>query len=221
MTALGADFATISTNPAGLAAFRSSELSVTPLLAINNTNSLLLGAGNADVDARKSYFNFANVGIVLHAQPRNPRWTTFNFAIGFNRLATFQKKFRYHGNTSRSIADRFVALANTKTIDELDAFEAYPAYFVGAIYPENVGSTNYKNDFSGAESQKFYHSQVVSAKGSLNEVAIAIASNYDEKLMIGATLGIPIINYEETRNYEERDEHDSIAIFDALRFDEY
>ena len=43
MGALGADFSTLSTNPAGLALFRTDELTVTPGLKFAHTNTTLSG----------------------------------------------------------------------------------------------------------------------------------------------------------------------------------
>ena len=42
--ALGTEFSVLSTNPAGLALYRSSEVVVTPSVVLSNTNSKLEGA---------------------------------------------------------------------------------------------------------------------------------------------------------------------------------
>jgi hypothetical protein len=46
-------------------------------------------------------------------------------------------------------------------------------------------------------------SQTIKSKGGADEVVIALAGNYNNKFNIGATLGIPIVDYTETKIYKE------------------
>ena len=85
--ALGADYSVLSTNPAGLANFRTSELVLTPSVHIASTKATLTNGDNDEVKETNSRFNFNNIGFVFHSQPRKDKWSTFNWGIGFNRLA--------------------------------------------------------------------------------------------------------------------------------------
>ncbi|MCB0619962.1 MAG: aromatic hydrocarbon degradation protein, partial [Saprospiraceae bacterium] len=86
--ALGADFSVLSTNPAGLAAFRRSELTLTPTLYTSRVTSTLDGAAtNLGFNEERSNFNFNNLGLVLAHRPTGSKWSTVNFGIGMNRLA--------------------------------------------------------------------------------------------------------------------------------------
>jgi len=58
--ALGADFSVISTNPAGLAAFRRSEFTVTPSFSLNSTEATLDNSNSATVQKNKVAFTFHN-----------------------------------------------------------------------------------------------------------------------------------------------------------------
>lgn len=212
--ALGADFGVLSTNPAGLATYRKSEFMFTPSLNISNIKAELQGPQNDLVEQRKTKFNFNNLGLVIAKRPYKSKWTTSNFAVGFNRVANFHQDIRYEGTTPGSITDRFVELAVGKDLDELGGFEEGLAYDAFAIFDD--GNGNYFSDFfPGEEVEK---EQRIRRTGSINELLFSFAGNYNEKLMIGATVGVPFVNFEERKTYREIDFDDSNPVFDELAY---
>ncbi len=221
--AFGGDFSVVSTNPAGLATYRASELTFTPTLVISNNSSRLLNSDGVDTSVNRARFNFNNLGLVIASRPRG-KMKTFNFALGFNRIANFNREFSYSGKSVGSYADRFVELAtdlngNPLAAGDLDLFEAGLANLTGAIFvDQNTG--NWSNDFAGGpEVQK---SQRIRARGALNELVFGMGGNYDNKLQFGATLGIPILRYSERKTYTEEDtgtgRDGDIPFFNDLRF---
>ena len=108
--ALGADYSTLSTNPAGLAAFRTNELVVTPSMLFSNNTSLLKGySKNGEVAESKTSFHFDNVGLVFNNRPRDMKWRSANFAIGMNQLANYAQTTFYEGRSTGSLMDQFLA----------------------------------------------------------------------------------------------------------------
>ncbi|MEL6924308.1 MAG: hypothetical protein AAFO94_09690, partial [Bacteroidota bacterium] len=211
--ALGADFSVVSINPAGLARYRSSEIVFTPSLYLAKAESELEGGGQGPITENKTDFNFNNIGLVFGNRPRGFKWKTSNFALGFNRLANFNQEFYFEGTTQGSYTDRLIELADRLFPQDLDAFEAGPAYDVGAIYnpdPDN-DPTFYQSDF--IPSDRVTKSQRVMSSGSINEMVFSLAGNYNEKLMVGVTLGIPFFSYSFEKVYEEQDEGDAIPFF--------
>lgn len=135
--ALGADFGTLSQNPAGLALFRSDELMITPALKFANTTATL--PGNQGWDESKSNFHLDNAGIVFNTNPAGGRWTTFNVGLGFNRQNNFNQSIFYEGNQGGTILNDFYNSAvndfnATGQVDNFDPFGAQLAYDVFAIY---------------------------------------------------------------------------------------
>lgn len=59
------------------------------------------------------------------------------------------------------------------------------------------------------------------ARGATGEIPISIAGNYSDKLYIGATLGIPYINYSEEIKWEEIDQKGTIKTSDSTNFKSY
>ncbi|HFB99231.1 MAG TPA: hypothetical protein ENJ53_00365 [Phaeodactylibacter sp.] len=227
--ALGADYSTLSTNPAGLATFRRGEFVLTPTIYNTKTVSLLeRGEGNAPNTESIANFGFNNIGVVLNNRPARSSWKTFNLGIGYNRLASFNQEFVLEGKSQGSIVDRFAEVANDGIYDE---FEVKLADDVVAIYNDDNGTPNddsddfYTNDFQDAGTSPDYQlnrEQFVKTKGSYGEMVIAVAGNYDEKLMVGATLGIPFINYSEEKTYKESELEgvDDVTYFNNLTFRE-
>ena len=222
--ALGADFSVLSTNPAGAAVFRRSEFTFTPTLDFSNFDATLDGQGNSLRQEDKTNFNFNNIGIVFSSRPLSSKWKTSVFGIGVNRLANYHQNIYFEGTSFGSITDRWWELADGLTSDQLDAFEAGLAYDAEALYEDVYDPTFYFTDFLDENLQigniLVDKSQNIRRKGSLNELVFTLAGNYDEKLMVGATVGVPILSYEETKTYVETDDDDRIAFFDELVFTE-
>jgi len=219
--ALGADFGVLSTNPAGLAAYRRSELVLTPGFYRTATEAQLLGGNNSRLRDALNRFHFQNGGLIAVHKPRSGNWKTVNVGIGIAQLANYRQKVFYEGYAEGSVVDRFVELADGLSTNQLDDFEAGPAFDAGAIYDVN-GDRFYDSDFQlvPGNSVGVRKRQDIQRSGYLNELQLGFAGNYDEKVYLGLTVGVPILNYEEDRVYEEEDLRDTIPFFNALRWDE-
>jgi len=173
--ALGADYSVLSTNPAGVAAFRTNEFVITPGV-YNSKITSLLERGNQD--------------------------------------------FVFKGKSPGSIVQRFTELANDGIFDSFEGALAENAF---AIYPSTADPTIYTNDFEDPLSSPDYQverEQFFETRGSYSELVFSVGGNFDEKIMVGATIGVPFINYDETKIYEERDVDSSVIYFDELLFRE-
>lgn len=212
--ALGAEFGAISQNPAGLALFRTDELTLTPSLHFAKTTSNLNGSSPFDDD--KSKFGFDNIGLVFNTTPSGKHWKAFNFGIGYNRQADFNRSLYYEGSAPGTIMNGFFAEANS---GNLDPFGSELASNANAFYEDVDGNLTY--DFAGNENATVQRTHAVTTSGRMNEMAIAFAGNYDEKLMVGATVGVPFINYRIEGEYIESDPSQSVDFFDQLTYTEY
>lgn len=223
MGALGADLSAMTGNPAGIAWYRSTEIVLSPGVSGQSSRSLLVSdPNNIEQPETVSSFMLGSAGLVIHSRPkRQSKWRTFNFAAGLSRTASFRREFYYAGKSPGSITDRFVELANgylPEDLEQIDPFEAYPAWQVFAIdNPDPDAPRTYVNDFASNPSVR--RSQSVIERGSVTELGLSFGANYEEKLMLGATIGFPLVNYEYRSAYNETDV-DSIDIFEALDFNE-
>lgn len=220
MTALGADFTSMSTNPAGLAVFRKSELMITPWVVSTKTSSMLQGSGNENLDSDLINFRLGNAGLVIASNPGG-KWTTVNFGIGLNRTADYQQDFFFNGRSGGSIINRFVALANGFQPDQLDNFESGPAYDTEAIYGPDADGF-YFSDMNQNDNQNYIlsKSQLARQNGYSNELSFGFAGNYNEKLLIGFSLNVPFVRYTSNKEYIEQDPGNEVINFNSLSFSE-
>ncbi len=220
--ALGSDFTTLSFNPAGIALYRSSEISFTPSLYNSKSTADYLGTRTKD---NKLNFNFGNLGAVF-TRVRNKEgstfgWLNFNFGVGYNRLNSFQNRISIEGrNFSHSIADAFASqaygthygdLANSNPFDANLAWQTYvidTAPNATSVYNTPMG--NY------GQLQKLQ----ATTRGSLGETVISFGANYSNRLYLGATIGIPSVKYKLEKIYEETDDLDTIPQFTSMKYTE-
>ncbi len=219
MGAIGGDFAAASTNPAGIGTYRASELVLSPGYYLSNVNSLLVNDKSAAANNQlKTNFHIDNFGMVLDMQPGQRNWKTANLALGYNRIANFNETFYFEGVSKGSIADRFVGLAQGKEPKYLDDYEGGVAYDANVIYHPGSDNKVYTNDFVGNPDVK--RSQKVASKGSMNELVFSVGGNYQDRLNVGITLSAPIIEFRETKTYEESDVTGKIPEFDRMKYEQ-
>ena len=214
--ALGADFSAASQNPAGLASFRQSEFAFTPGLFVPNTESFVNGSAKGTSDT-KINFNFGNVDFAFASVNDDNHWKSVIFGMGFNRLQNFNNQTFFKTESTGSIADHFAALANGQSTSNLDYYHeglAFNTYLIDTV----GGATSYQSALFNPNAlvQK---EQTIRTNGGYDEIAISLAGNYENKINIGATLGIPIINYTERKSYNETATTD--ANFRSATFNEY
>lgn len=216
LSALGGDFSTASANPAGMATYRNSQVNL-GLSFLNN--AIEARFGESRTNSKKTLFSINSLGYVSANRPIASNWKTVNFGIGINQIANFNRKYEYEGNTAGSIVERFVERANGIDLQQLDDFEAYPAYAAQAIYDQNEDDF-YESDF-GDFTQIVPKRQSLSTTGGINEIVLNMSANYNDLFSIGGGIGIPTLIFEQTKEYNELDEQSSIEYFDELVWEEY
>ncbi len=214
--AIGGDFSSASINPAGLGLYRQSELVISPSIFNFTGNSEYYGTSESD---RKFNFNINNLHLVLHSPALNrlkkTGWMGTTIGIGYNKRTNLSERYTFRGvNDSSSIVNAWVGAANGLSLDKLptDLDRAYNAYLIDPVgdslnsYTSKLGPT-----FGGITQRGTSES-----RGRIGETNIAFATNYSNRLYLGASLAIRRIIYKNTFTYTERDDADTIATFDNL-----
>lgn len=215
LSSLGGDFFTMSHNPAGLASYRTSELTWTQGLQATKTTSALQGSSpyeEVDLD-----YMFTSLGLVVASTNYQSKWKAVNFGIGYNRNTNFNGQSFYQGNTEGSITDSW--LEEYDNSDELLPYSAGLAADADVFIEDGQGnvSTDYRLDGAGPLLKR----ESITSTGGSGEMTVGFAANYDHKLYFGLTIGVPIINYEQKRTYEEAQEEMSPDIyFRDLQYEE-
>ncbi len=219
-TSLGADAATMSINPAGIAMYGRGEVSVSPGLRISGRAADYSGpGGNVSNKLSKTKGNVGSFSMVYAGD---------HFALGFgmNRLADFNGRSHAIGYGEKlSIGDMFVEQlygVPSSTIGSPDnnvyrAFFDYPPAMWGAIMgyqtalldpvpgtgigPDNPQAYTMTNMIQSGT--LIYPDWYRRTSGAINEYTISGGYNLKDILYIGATLGIQDIYYSRFDTYSE------------------
>lgn len=214
--AVGADFSTLSSNPAGLGLYKTSEFLISPSLYIGKTTSEYNGM---NADDMKYNFNLGNIGIIL-AGPAGPAaknagWQNFQFGIGLNRTNNFNNRMLVEGNNySSSILDTWKQYANGNIADNLNSFDTRLAYDTWLLDIDSL-NPDYSHYKTAVPAGGVMQRKSMTSWGSMNEWVISVGANYDDKLYLGATVGFPFLRYFEQSTYSET------ALADSLPFDKF
>jgi hypothetical protein len=213
--ALGADFSTLSVNPAGIGLYRGSELSISPSLNMGITKSEYLGEKGDD---SRTNFSLGNVGFVSVMDAGNPKTSSIRkvmFGFGINRVNSFNNRAIINGfNNNSSLLTTYIDASNGLTPSQLDDFGAGPAYDANLIFNDSIDNTIYYADMpnGGVMQQK-----TIESWGSMNEMELSMGANVLDKFYIGGTIGVPFVRYFEETNYTEEDSRDQNDYFDSFK----
>jgi hypothetical protein len=223
--ALGGDFTSGSVNPAGLAVFRRSEFTISPSFNLNQTQSSF---NNNTRDDSKFNVNLTNIGLVtvnmIDATGETGGWISSTFGIGYSRTNNFHSNVYIQGeNRSSSLLDVFLEQANAgggQSPEMLDPFGAGLAYKTNLIYDTDTSANRFRyvSDIPGAGPNGVIQRNGLIATGGMGETVFSFAGNYNNRLYIGASLGISSIRYSFSSNYSEEALPDTNHILNSFTY---
>lgn len=212
--ALGADFSSLAINPAGIALYRRSELTISPQFSNRNVLSTYINNEEADNFFKLS---FGNLGVVLANSKRsdNHGWRGFAFGFGYNRTNDFSTHYTAEaGNATSSLLDAFV-----EDLDQV-APEDIPNYYP---YDVDLAWQTYLIDTTTYNGGLYYYTALpyagalqrrsLETRGGTGEWDITFGGNYNDQLYLGFTMGISNLRYIEESTWEESDDQDTIPYF--------
>lgn len=205
--AIGADFSSLSSNPAGIGVYKRSEFTISPGLFFNSSKSNFLGNR---LDDGKNQFAIGNLGMVLVSEvpdrlEKNPI-RNYQFGFGINRQRDFNNRIVMQGtNESSSLLDAYLDYAGNKNPDLLNVFDTRPAfdtYLIDTIPGETpftyLNAYDYIGGFTSALQQK-----TIETSGAMNEFVMSGGLNFNDEIYFGLTLGFPYIRFEQRSTYKE------------------
>jgi hypothetical protein len=221
--AVGADFSVTATNPAGIGLYRSFEISFSPSTFVNHSVTNFYDGSATD---NKAMFALGDFGFVFTIPTHSGSGLNrFNVAFGVNRQSDFNNRFYIEGTNKKSsmLMDYTHTLNNNPGLGPDDyPFDIGLAYNTDLIFYDSAARA-YQSDFerAPANSRSIYQTKMVTTHGSVNEFDMSVATNFEDKVYIGATFGIPFLRYYETSQYEEFRNDTSIHYFRSLTYNQY
>ncbi len=217
-TALGGDISSIALNPAAAGVFRSTEVSVTPVVFFRNLNTDYKGFSNTD---SYSGLTLGQIGMVTSfGTGKSSGLSNLSFAYTFNRTNNYYRHSVIDGiNDNGSMADFWALQADGYRTSQLEGppWMAYEAYLIDTL-------SNYLDQYASifsyyGETNPVYGQQVkrvIDNSGFSNEHNVTLGANISDKLYLGAGFGITNISY--TGHYVHREIDEAQNVFDFVNF---
>lgn len=196
-SATGGDFSALNTNPAAIGIYKRNEVSFTPLtLSFFKDNTLYNGSSSYTQNPK---YTVPQCGLVISSPINNSAWKRWQFGFGYNRIMDFNNTFRIEGPNHSSFIDPVLDYANGNNFNSLygDALIAWNTFMIDTI-PGRADRY-----FSPFHNKDIDQTAVVSQYGGLDEMTITFGGNYNDQLYLGASIGIPILDYTEQTTLAE------------------
>jgi len=210
--AVGGDMSTFGYNPAGIAVFTKNQIEFTPGIVIQSTTSNYNGTSTT---SSANAATVQSVGFVATGKVRKKDkddvggWKSYNIGFAYNRMNNFNDNVTIQGvNSKSSFLDDITAQANGTNFNNLEPYKtgaAFNAYLLDTIAGSN-GSQYYNviAPYLNGGGGSILQTENILTTGSMGESDITFGGNYNDKLFIGATIGIVDVNYNLTNTYTEQ-----------------
>jgi hypothetical protein len=207
MGSLGGDATASLVNPAGLAFYKTSDIILSP--------SLQFGKGTRNFrgtilnEANQNNFGLGTSGVVFGGFGYKSK---SSFALTATKVADFKQTIAYNGQNDYSsfaepLADEFAS--SGLTIDEALNSNDVSVPTKMAIYTYLVDTATIngsKKVIARSESISLLNQEHLSEiSGGITEITGGIAHELNKKLMLGISLGIPIVKIDRHTYYRESD----------------
>ena len=213
--ALGGDASALKDNPGGLGVYRSSELTTTLNLSLQNATADW-GKEMKESKTDLKFNNFSYVLSIPYYEEKSSGLMYSNFSFSYNKIRNYSRKMSAESANPTStsftdfLADFTTASMNnygTTAVDlQADDAAGYDPYLNShipwlsllgyqgyLINPPAVDGGNWSSVLYDGE--KVLPSAYVSELGSLNEFSFGWGGNFNNNLFVGANLGIMDITY--------------------------
>jgi hypothetical protein len=225
MGSLGGDINATYVNPAGLGFYKTGEFVLTPAFLFNNYKATFRGTSNKN---KSNNFGFGTSGWVWGFGSRYKPKVSNAISLAVTQTANFNTSTQYKGlNNYSSFSEQFAEefaksgysinqVLNTNSPLPYGAAVALNTYLIDTF---SFVNGNGKRDtiikaapeFILDAGQAIRQEMNRTTKGGITEVAFAFAHNYEDKWFLGATIGIPFVNYNSITTFKEFDTSNNSA----------
>jgi hypothetical protein len=217
--ALGGDPSSIKDNPAGLGIFRSSEISGSLGLNIQNSNSVWNTVKNQEGASKLLGNNLSYIISVASNSGKKTGLQRSNWAFNYNRVKNFNREVSVKGgnNATSSMTDYMSYFTDNISGNDLYKTTSYDPYNnvnvpwisvlaanAGVIkeYVDTQGNTqNWGSLLENGE--KVTPSYILSEQGYLDQYSFSWSGNFSNRVFIGASLNLYDLYYRSDSEYKE------------------
>ena len=211
MGSLGGDITANHVNPAGIGLFKTNEFVLSPGFAMNKNKLNYRGTDTAN---SKNNFNYGASGIILGGvnTGKNSKWTSSAVALSVNQIANYNNRIQFKGfNNFSSFTEQYLEELIKDRADSNAALNnyifgsslAFRTFLIDTVRGPGGSVAGFQSlvPISTGVNQLYD----ASTRGGYHEIALGLAGNMEDKMYIGGSLTIPIINYWRDLTYSETD----------------
>ena len=222
---VGADMSSITSNPAGIALYRSHEFALTTGAQFGATDTRYAPTGTIGGQQTKQDFvkgSVSQIGIVF-ASKKLSRYNNLSFdkggskldrvvvAIGFQKIVDFSRNDLFSGTNAQSSYAQALANESNTQYAKGAAFTDISQISIPAVQAFQTYATDYTDTFYNHLAPKIAQPvrQVgnVATQGSLSDINFTLGFNIANTVYIGAGLGVPYMNYNRYGTFTESNLH--------------
>ena len=207
----------MSINPAGLGMYRHGDISITPMMSFARSK------GNAPEYGRNSRdrFSMANIGVVINAYEGSRSLISLNVGFGYNRIADFNYDYGFSAaepgrdhrrrlcpsaEVGRRLENKFYTNGGSgdwvwpNDPQYWNAMLAYRGFLIDQTDPDDprTWKPTWVGNNAGVD-----HYTMLRSKGSIGEYVLSVGANINNKIYIGASLGIQSVYQRKYIDYVE------------------
>lgn len=213
-TSVGADITNLNSNPAGIGMYRNSVAQAS--FGVHH-QSLFSSYLNDEERDNKINVSIPNAGFVFAGKNKEGSLIKANFGLAIQRTGEYNSNEYYSAfndtpfsSVSWNYADEMSTVFNGLDVSGIDlsdvSFDTYLGFY-GFLANYDTTIMNYTSPVVDSIQQ----TRFVENSGGKTDFAFGVGANYIDKLYFGASIAIPVINFERETNYQEEDEFNATA----------
>ncbi len=230
MGSVGADPSVVLNNPASLAQYKSNAFNIS--LGMNNVKNSSDYLNGNSVKSNRYSAEIPSINLVFTERkmrrdgPATTGWVNYNFGIGWNKTADFNRRISYSGtNTQNSMLNYVADYVQGLPSSQLDAndeqlnqgFYYFENMFWYAYLIDTISDQNYTATID-PNMANFNQSGAITTSGGMNELNFSFAANYEHKLYFGFGVNVHSVDYRESNRYTEFDNPLTLGTWNSYDF---
>lgn len=219
MGALGGDISTIGTNPAGIGIYRSNDVMTSFSFSANGKESKYAGKS---INNDNNNWSYDNIGFVFAAKIGNETPLRYvNFGFNYHKAKSFYSNMSMNGQLNLT-PDGGVVSQSYQMANQANRMFDEGRVDIQTLYDDNKNLFADPNvgwlaalGYQGFVYEKFDNGQydIINARpdaefysqerGGIDQYDFNIAFNFNDRVYLGATVGVYDVNYNKFSRYAE------------------
>lgn len=209
MGSLGGDITATFVNPAGLGFYRTGDVVFTPSFGFGKTKATYIGRRT---DSSTKKFAIGTSGFIWGGD-ENKKGRSSAFSLAINQTADFKSDVIYRGqNNKSSYSQKFLEEIKNGNIKDGNTVAsgfpfgtslAFNTYWIDTVGGGTNG--NFQFQTRAPIANGLLQQNTISTRGGITEFALGGGFNLSDKLLIGGSIGVPVVRLRKEEEFVEAD----------------